>query len=337
MKRVVGLGEILLRLGAPGHEPLLRSPALEAAVGGAETNVCIALAALDVPAGIVSVLPATPVGDACLGELRRHGVDTSAIRREPGRLGLYFMTRGAGLRASQVTYDRSGSAFALADPDRYDWSRLLADASVLHLTGITLALGERCVRAARAAAEAAAARGVLLSFDCNFRPSLWHGREVEASALFAEFTRRAEVLFAGAADGKLAFDVDCEASDAVASYERLCAAAFAACPRLRWLAGSARVVHNADRHDLTGYVADRERVHASRRIELSGMVDRIGSGDAFAAGVLYGSVQSLAPAETAGFAITLAALKHSVPGDFVACRAADVRAAMTGGGRDVRR
>jgi 2-dehydro-3-deoxygluconokinase len=337
MKRIVGFGEILLRLGAPGHEPLLRSPTLEAAVGGAEANVCVALAALGVPATVVSVLPEGPVGDACCGELRRHGVDASAIRREPGRLGLYFMTRGAGLRASQVTYDRAGSAFALADPDRFDWSRLLTDASVLHLTGITLALGECSVRAARAAADAALARGAMLSFDCNFRPSLWRGRELEATALFGEFARRADVLFAGAPDGSLLFGVECDGSDGVARFEQLRSAAFAQCPRLCWLAGSARVAHGADRHDLTGYVVDRDRVHASRRLELTGIVDRIGGGDAFAAGVLYGLVQSLPAADTAEFAITLAALKHSVPGDFVACSSADVRIAMAAGERDVRR
>jgi 2-dehydro-3-deoxygluconokinase len=337
MKRVVGFGEILLRLAAPGFEPLLRSPSLDAAVGGAEGNVCVALAALGMPAALVSVLPDTPVGDACLQELRRHGVDTKYIRREPGRLGLYFMTRGAGLRASQITYDRAGSAFAVADPHAYDWPSLLADAAVLHLSGITLALGERCEQAARAAANAALARGVRISFDCNYRPSLWQGRESHAAALFVEFARHADILFAGPGDAPLLFGVECEATDDAARFERLRAIACGKNPRLQLLAGTARAAHGADRHDLAGYVADRDRVYASRRLELTGIVDRIGSGDAFAAGVLYCLAQSLPPAEIAEFAVTLAALKHSLPGDFVACAAADVRAAMQAGGRDVRR
>jgi 2-dehydro-3-deoxygluconokinase len=163
------------------------------------------------------------------------------------------------------------------------------------------------------------------------------GREAHAASLFAEFAQRAEVLFASARDAPLLFGVDCEAANDLGRFDRLRTLACAASPRLRLLAGAARVAHAADRHDLTGYVADRDRVHASRCLALSGIVDRIGSGDAFAAGVLYGLLQSLAPAEIAEFAVTLAGLKHTMPGDFIACSAADVRAAMQSGGRDVRR
>ena len=335
MKRIVCLGEVLLRLGAPGHEPLLRSPRLETSIGGAEANVAIALASLGVDTALVSTLPANPLGDACLGELRRHGVDASGVARAPGRLGLYFLTHGAMLRASTVVYDRAGSTFAEADPALYDWSRFLTGASWLHVTGITLALGPRCEQAVAAALRAALASGVQVSFDCNFRPSLWAGREPEARRLLAATARQADLLFANSADAELMFGLDTKTRRGAERVRAAAAGLFAECPRLRWLAGTNRVVHGADRHELSGYLADHGNLVESDTHALDGIVDRIGAGDAYAAGVLYGLTQGLDPQACVTFATALAALKHSVPGDFISVAAKDVYTATAAG--DVRR
>jgi len=337
MKRIVCLGEVLLRLGAPGHEPLLRSPRFETSIGGAEANVAIALANLGLDTALVSTLPANPLGDACLGELRRHGVDTSGIARSPGRLGLYFLTHGAMLRASTVVYDRDGSAFAEATPSRYDWSRLLEGAAWLHVTGITLALGPRCEQAVAAAVQTAVANGVQVSFDCNFRPSLWAGRESDARRLLAATARQADLVFANSADGEFIFGLDTKAQPGTERLRALAAGLSAECPRLHWLAGTNRVVHGTGHHELSGFLVDRGSVVESDTLALDGIVDRIGAGDAYAAGVLYGLSQAMAPQPCVAFATTLAALKHSVPGDFSGLQVEEVRAAMGPRARDVRR
>ncbi|WP_257644083.1 PfkB family carbohydrate kinase, partial [Luteimonas salinisoli] len=142
-RRILCFGELLLRLGAPGRERLLQSPSLQVHVGGAEANVAVSLARLGHAAALAGTVSDGVLGDAALGELRRYGVETDRLRRAPGRMGLYFLSTGAGLRPSEVLYDRAGSAFATAAADDYDWPALLDGADCLHLSGITPALGER--------------------------------------------------------------------------------------------------------------------------------------------------------------------------------------------------
>jgi 2-dehydro-3-deoxygluconokinase len=337
MQRVVCFGEMMLRLSAPGCEPLLRSPSLEANFGGAEANVAVALAGLGLSTSMVTVLPDNPIGDACVGELRRHGVDVQDLIRQPGRMGLYFLTRGALLRPAEVIYDRAGSAFAAADPGAYDWRSLLSEADWLHVSGITAALGEASEQALRAATATANELGVAISFDCNYRPSLWGGREQQAARVLRELAGRAQLLLGNLHDARLLFDIDTAGKEPAEAFRVASAAAFAACPGLKFMAATDRVVHGADHHDLTAHFADRDGVASTRTLPLAQLVDRIGGGDAFAAGVIYGVTQRLGRARIAEFAVTLAALKHGIPGDFIVARAADVWSAIEGGQRDVRR
>src|SRR5687768_6131452 len=181
--RIVCFGELLLRLGAPGRQVLLQSPQFEVFVGGAEANVAVSLARFGHDSAQVGVYPDNALGAAAAGELRRHGVDTRALRTGPGRMGLYFLTPGAVHRPSEVLYDRAGSAFALADPAAYDWPALLAGADWLHLSGVTPALGERAAAAAIAAAREARRLGVKVSFDGNYRPKLWEAWNGDAPGL----------------------------------------------------------------------------------------------------------------------------------------------------------
>jgi len=343
MTRVVCFGEMLLRLGAPGHEPLLRSAAFETSFGGAEANVALALAGLGLDASVVTVLPANPVGDACLGELRRYGVRVEGVRRAPGRMGLYYLTRGATLRPLQVTYDREGSAFAQLDPNQYDWRTLLAGADWLHVSGITPALGAGCELAMQAALAAAIELNVRISFDCNYRPSLWRGRETEAVQHLRSIALQAHVLFAGVQDAKTLFDADIGDASGEDAFIATAGAAFAACERLQFVAGTERVVHDPGHHDLTGYLADRTGVSTSRTQHLVNVVDRIGGGDAFAAGVIYGielmngQQGALGRLRAVEFATALAALKHGVPGDFIVTSADDVWNGLDAERHDVRR
>jgi 2-dehydro-3-deoxygluconokinase len=337
MASIVCFGEMLLRLGAPGSEPLLRAATLETGFGGAEANVACALAGLGLDSSMVTVLPDNALGDACLGELRRCGVGTSGVIRQPGRMGLYFLTRGATVRPAQVLYDRAHSAFSTADPRLFDWPALLNGAAWIHVSGITPALSSAAGRAVVEALETARRLGVGISFDCNFRPSLWQGRQHDAVRMLRDLASRATLLFAGTHDADLLFDAGCANSATIEGLERAATAAFAACPNLELIATTDRVVHGPDHHDLTGYLVDHNGIAMSRTVRLQPIVDRIGAGDAYAAGILYGLSQGFDRAQTAEFAITLAALKHGWPGDFIVMPADDVAGAIESGARDVRR
>jgi 2-dehydro-3-deoxygluconokinase len=203
--RIVCFGEILLRLAAPGRETLLQTPRLEIHVGGAEANVAVSLAHFGHRTALVGAVADNGLGDAALGELRRHGVEVNGVLRRPGRMGLYFLATGAGHRPSEVLYDRADSAFANTGNAEYDWSAALAGAAALHVSGVTPALGQTTADAAIAAARAARSAGALVSFDGNYRPKLWaawdgdpqtilHGLIAEADIAFADHRDIAVVL-----------------------------------------------------------------------------------------------------------------------------------------------
>ena len=191
--RVVCFGELLLRFSAPGHELLLQTPRLDVHVGGAEANVAVGLARLGRPAAMISAVPDNALGQAALGELRRHGVDVAGVQTLPGRMGLYFLSAGAVTRPFEVLYDRAASAFALAQPDLIDWDAALAGASWLHLSGVTPALGARAAEAAIRAAEGAVRLGVPVSFDGNYRAKLWAAWEGDGPAILRRLMAAADL------------------------------------------------------------------------------------------------------------------------------------------------
>src|SRR5690242_4678635 len=158
--RVVTFGEIMLRLKSPAFERLLQSPSLEASFGGAEANVAVSLAQFGIDVSFVSVIPANPIGDACIGELKRFGVDTTSARRQGGRLGIYFLESGANQRPSKVVYDRSGSAIASAKPGDFDWDAILEDATWFHVTGVTPAISQSAADLAIEGARHAREKGI---------------------------------------------------------------------------------------------------------------------------------------------------------------------------------
>lgn len=333
--RVVCFGELLLRLTAPGRELLLQTPRFDVHVGGAEANVAVGLAALGHPALMVSRLPANPLGDAAAGYLRRYGVDASGVTAGPGRIGLYFLSPGAGLRPSDIVYDRDGSAFALSGPEDFDWDALLAGASLFHLSGITAALGPGSAALAIAAADAAAARGVPVSFDGNYRAALWARWDSDPRAILAKLVSRAEILFGNHRDISLLLDA-AYGGEGEARRREAADAAFAAFPKLRLIASTARHVVDADTHRIAARIDGRDGAAQTEEVAVSGIVDRIGAGDAFAAGVLHGILLGAPIEETARFGLALTALKHSLPGDASLFGTRDIDAFLAGE-RDVRR
>jgi 2-dehydro-3-deoxygluconokinase len=337
MPKVICFGEVLLRLSAPGKELLLQSPKFAAHVGGAEANVAVALAKLGNASAVVSVLPHNALGEACAGELRRHGVDTRGIVFRDGRMGLYFLTHGAGQRPAEVLYDRAGSAFAAAPPETIDWPEILRGAEWLHVSGITPAVSANGAQAALKAVQAARTLGVSVSYDCNFRARLWGERASEAPTLLRELCSYATLIFGEERDIAFMFGFDGGSGPAEQRGRRAAEHAFAAFTDLKWIASTARVRHAADVQQLVGTLHDRQSTYTSKPYSLQGIVDRIGAGDAYAAGILHGLLNGYSPQRTVDFATAAAVLKHSVPGDFNLVGLADIEALLSEAQMDVRR
>ncbi|BCW87548.1 2-dehydro-3-deoxygluconokinase [Alphaproteobacteria bacterium SO-S41] len=334
--RIVCFGELLLRLTAPGHEVLLQTPRLDVHVGGAEANVAVSLARLGRPAAMVSVIPDTALGYAARDELRRHGVDTAGVRTGSGRMGLYFLSAGAVTRPSDVLYDRADSAFALAAPDLVDWEAALVGASWLHLSGVTPAIGRRAADAALRAAGEALRLGIPVSFDGNYRAKLWAAWDGDGPVIVRRLMESADLAFADDRDIALVLGERFDDPDPATRLRNAAAAAFDAFPNLKRIACTTRRQHAVGHHELAAVLLMRERDCTTDAVALSGIVDRIGGGDAFAAGLLFGLTGGLDDQASLDIALAAAALKHSIPGDFNLATEADIRAALQGG-FDVRR
>jgi len=336
--RVVCFGELLLRLGAPGRQLLLQSPQLEVHVGGAEANVAVSLAKLGHDAAMVGAVADNALGEAALGELRRHGVDTRGVQKAGGRMGLYFLTPGAGQRPSEVLYDRAASAFVVAGGGEHDWPALLRGAGWLHVSGVTPALGRNTADATLAAMRAARAAGAKVSFDGNFRPKLWQAWAGDAAGILRGLFAEADLAFANERDIEIVLGRRFGQGDAKQRFRAAAEAAFAAFPNLRRMAATVRGQVNVDHHVLSALDASRDGAgHETPRHEVGPIVDRIGTGDAFAAGVLHGVLAGVDDGAGLEFGLAAACLKHSVPGDFNPLGEADIRAYAAGEGFGVRR
>jgi 2-dehydro-3-deoxygluconokinase len=321
---ILCFGEVLLRLSAPGGRRLSNSSSLDVHVGGAEANVAAVLAQLGHDVEMLSVLPPSGLGDFCLGELRRVGVGAANVRRSDGRLGVYFFE--AAPRAGSVIYDREHSAFA-QNADQFDWAALAAEARWLHLSGINLALGGKPADAARTAVEAMAAAGVRLSFDINHRASLWEGRSDEGIVpLFAAAT----TLFAGPHDISRILQTELAdgASAAQAALDR-----FEHLEVVAWTCRS----NDGDRQSLSASVVTRSERHETAPAPLSRVIDRIGSGDAFAGAVIDGLLRGQSAAECAKQGLVAAIMKHAIAGDRWMGTRAELEALDPFGAGDVRR
>lgn len=326
MTRIVCFGELMLRLSPPGAERFFQSPALRTWFGGSEANVAVGLAHLGTPASYVTRLPSNAVGDAALAALRAEGVDTRDILRGGPRMGIYYVESGADLRPMRVVYDRAGSAFSEIDADAIDWSAILRDADWLHLSGITPALGQGPARAALAAASVAGRVGVPVSLDLNYRPALWAGRDprplVEPLAAACTLLIGNPGAFAAmlgvATPDRAGDELILAASRQV--HERL------GCARI---AVTRREVRSASRHGWSTSLFDGPsgEMYTSRRYDVN-VVDRVGGGDSFAAGLLHALREGRSAQAALAFATAASALKLTIPGDFNRVSAAEVDAVL---------
>ena len=337
--RVIAFGEVMLRLKSPGFERLLQSPMLEATFGGGEANVAVSLANFGLDVAYVTVLPQNAVADACIACLRSRGVDTSLIVRGGERMGIYFLESGAAQRPSQVLYDRAHSAIASADPQSLDWERIFDGASWFHVTGITPAISQNAADLSLKAVQVAKAKGLTVSCDYNYRKNLWKYGQA-APQVMAELVQYVDVGIANEEDCQRALGISVEAGDWQRKveagqldpdqYRALCEKVLGAFPNLKVQAITLRESISADHNGWSACLHNGREFFLSTRYDIADVVDRVGSGDAFAAGLIYGRVTGADDETALNFAVAASCLKHSVPGDANRVSVDEVKRLMAG-------
>jgi len=323
---VVTFGELMLRLGPPGFERLLQSPMLCATFGGGEANVAVSLAQFGLDSCYVTRLPSNAIGDAAIRALRAEGVRTDRIARGGSRMGIYFTETGASQRASTVLYDRANSAISEISPDAVDWDGVMNGAAWFHVTGITPALGPKGAAATAASVSAAKRAGARVSVDLNFRKKLW--TQAQAQQTMRPLMRDVDVVIANEEDLQCVLGIDVEGAD-VTSGSLNVAAYRAAAERVtrelgpQMVAITLRESLSASDNGWSAVLWDGKTLHESQRYAVR-LVDRIGGGDSFAGGLIYGLVTGRANDAALRFAVAASALKQTIPGDFNRVSVAEV-------------
>ena len=331
---IVTFGEIMLRLRSPGHERLLGSARLEATFGGGEANVALSLAQFGWAVRFVTALPDNAIGDACIRELRGWGVDISAIRRSPDRMGIYFLETGSNQRPSKVIYDRDYSALACCHPGDFDWDTIFDGARWFHLTGITPAVGQNLADLSLEAVGQARRKGIPVSCDYNYRKKLWrYGKS--APQVMRELVRQIDIGIANEEDCQkslgIELDVDLHAGRLEADrYRDLARRVLQDFPNLKKQTITLRESHSADHNGWSALLYDGQGFLHSCRYQMRDIVDRVGGGDSFSAGLIHGLLTYQDDQQALDFAVAASCLKHSIPGDYNQVTASEVEALMGG-------
>ena len=335
--KIVTFGEIMLRLKSPEHERFFQSPLLEATFGGGEANVAVSLAYFGEHAQFVTALPKNAIGESALSEIRRHGVDVSRINMvDGGRLGIYFLETGADQRPSLVVYDRADSCIAKAKPEDFDFSSIMDVADWFHVTGITPAVSQSCADCALAAMKAAKKAGAKVSIDLNYRKKLWkYGKT--APQVMRELTKYADVIIANEEDIQKCLDisapVDVTSGKIDADvYRVLTDEVKKQFPNISHVAVSLRESKSADRNGWSAALNGKNGFYHSRHYEINDIIDRVGGGDSFAAGIIFGLLNYEDEEFALNYAVAASALKHTIPGDFNLTRRSEVEALCKGDG-----
>ena len=330
---VACFGEILLRISSPHGQPLMQRESFDWFVGGAEANVAVGLTHLGLNARVISSITDNKLGDNAIGQLRKHGVDTSCIRRAEGRLGLYFHTAGTGRRAGEVIYDRQNSTFANTSIDDYDIDACLKGADWLHISGVTPAIGERAANAACVMAEEAVKAGVGVSFDFNHRAKMWARWGGDPTPLLNRLVKSTTLLFGNDHDIALLLGDAAKAGRTLDS----AAIAFAAFERLQCITSAFRTTHTVERQMLGAKIVTRKEEAQTPVVEMRNIVDRIGGGDAYAAAVIAGFLAKLPAKEIVHNGLAASVHKHAIRGEFPCATPSDVEAMQQVSVVDVKR
>ncbi|MDL2287161.1 sugar kinase [Eubacteriales bacterium OttesenSCG-928-G02] len=332
-KKVVTFGEIMLRLQPPSYKRILQTSEYEATYGGGEANVAVSLSQYGVNAAFVTALPDNPVGTACRNELRRWGVDTSNIITNNGRMGIYFCEKGASQRPSVVVYDRKYSAISITKPGDFNWADIFKDVQWFHFTGITPALGEDVAALCLEAVKYAREHGILVSCDLNYRKKLWS--KEQAKQTMSELCKYVDVLIANEEDCSDVFGINAENTDINSgsiSHDGYIEVAKQVKAKFgcKYIAITLRESISATINNWAGMLYDGD-AYFSDKYTIN-IVDRVGGGDSFGAGLIYSLIHGKTPQQAIDFAVAASCLKHTVEGDFNVATVTEVINLINNGG-----
>lgn len=337
MKKYITFGEIMLRLKTPDYEKFFQSPLLEATFGGGEANVAVGLARFGLEVAYISVIPDNPIGNACIRELKKHNVNTSFIPRKGDRLGIYFLEAGANQRPSKVVYDRSHSAIAETEPGEIDWDRIFEEASWFHISGITPAISLSASKLSLEAVKKAREKGVTVSCDLNYRKKLWkYGKS--APEIMGELVKYVDIVIGNEEDCQKSLGIKVENIDVesgnlqVKRYAELTNKILEIYPNIKKITITLRESHSANYNGWSAILNNRKEFFVSKKYEIHNIVDRVGAGDTFSAGLIYGLNNLKNDRETLEFAVAASCLMHSIPGDLPLISVEEVKSLTEGSG-----
>lgn len=328
---IVCFGELLIRMGPSGHQRLESASQLDLHVGGAEANVASALSQFGHMTRMVSAVPENAFGAKTIAELKSRDINCDQVKHGPGRLGFYFLETGAVQRPSSILYDRAHSTFSQVEPDQYDWDAIFDGAAVLHLSGITPAVSAKCAEAAWDGVAEAARRGIQVSFDGNYRRALWEEWSGDGPQILRRLIEHSSIAFINEKDLGLIFQTEFETRQQAIDF------AFDTFPNLKTIAATRRAQSSVAVQTLRGELYQRNRIWTSRLHQMDGVIDRIGGGDAFAAGVLSALISGDDPQTIVDFATAASVFKHSIPGDCLVGTKAEILRLMEQDNLDVKR
>jgi 2-dehydro-3-deoxygluconokinase len=336
MKKVVTFGEIMLRLSTPGFQRFSQAKQLDVQFGGGEANVAVSLANYGIPVDFVTRLPQNDIGQACLMELKRFGVGTEKIIRGGERLGIYFLETGAVARASKVIYDRAFSSISTIQPGMINWDEVFEGADWFHWTGITPAIAEGAARVCLEAIQAAGKKGITVSTDLNYRKNLWkYGKK--ASEVMPELVAGCDIILGNEEDAEKVFGIKPEGGDVTsghveaAAYESVCRQLMQKFPKAKKVIITLRGSINANHNTWSGVLWEGKKLLQAPVYDITHIVDRVGGGDSFMGGLIYGLLTYREDDQKAlSFAVAASCLKHTIPGDFNMVSVEEVEKLMGG-------
>jgi 2-dehydro-3-deoxygluconokinase len=332
--KVVTLGEIMLRLAPPGYLRFVQADSFDASYGGGEANVAVSIANFGLDAAFITKLPENDIGQSAITSLRRYGVDTSFIVRGGQRIGIYYLEKGASQRPSKVIYDRVGSSFATAKPEEFDFKRIFEDADWFHFTGITPALSDQAAKLCEKACIAAKAKGITISCDLNYRNKLW-GKE-KAKQVMTALMKYVDVLIANEEDAKDVFGIAADNTEISSgklskeSYKKVAEALINAFG-FKLVAITLRGSISASDNKWSALLYNGSEHYFSKEYDIR-IVDRVGGGDSFGAGLICAMLKGYDNQHVIEFAAGASCLKHSIEGDYNHVAAEEVEKLISGDG-----
>lgn len=311
-KNIVSFGELLIRLSPPQHQRISQANSFNSTFGGSEANVAVCLSNFEMPLKFITRLPENALGESAVATLHKHKIDTSGILWGGNRIGLYYLEEGAGLRSSKVIYDRANSSMSELQPGMVDWNAIFKEASWFHWSGITPAISKNAALVCMEALEAARKKGVTISVDLNYRKNLWQYGS-KPNEIMPALVEKCDVIIGGANDTTTMLGIE----KADPSIQDLCLLWKKRFPNAQKIIMSERTIVNFSHNNYQGFLFDGKDFYSTSIKEITNIVDRVGTGDAFTAGLIYGLLNfPEKPQQIVDFGVASAALKHTIPGDF---------------------